>query len=61
MDEARRYIVDGIRKEEMETALVRMEDKRRQIICQRDRDIREAWVEYWGIWGPESHGIGLLY
>jgi hypothetical protein len=61
MDEARQYIADGVRKEEMEAALVRMQERRRQIICNRDRDIRKAWEEYWGIWGPETRGIGSLY
>ena len=61
MDEARQYILEGIRKEEMEKALFRMEEKRREVILKRDKDIRKVWVEYWAIWGPEANGTGALY
>ena len=61
MEEARRFIVQGIRKVEMEAALVRMEERRREVLMKRDRDIKTVWEEYWGIWGPEGSGIGALY
>ena len=61
MDEARQYILGGVRKQEMMAALARMEDRRREIIVKRDGNIRMVWEEYWGIWGPEASGIGSLY
>ena len=61
MEEARRFIAQGIRKGEMEAALVRMAERRREVLVKRDRDVRKAWEEYWGIWGPEESGIGALY
>ena len=61
MVEARRFIVDDVRKVEMEAALTRMEQRRKEIILKRDQDIRKVWEEYWGIWGPEESGIASLY
>lgn len=61
MEEARRFIADGVRKVGMEKVLVRMEERRAEIILKRDKDIRQVWEKYWGIWGPEASGIGSLY
>lgn len=61
MEQARRFIAQGVRKAEMEMALVRMEERRKQVLIERERNIRRAWEEYWGIWGPEKSGIGALY
>ena len=61
MEEARRFMAQGIRKVEMEASLVRMAARRREVILKREQDIRKAWEEYWGIWGPEESGIGSLY
>lgn len=61
MEEARRFISQGIRKVEMEAALLRMETRRMEMTVKRERAIRKAWEEYWGIWGPEESGIGSLY
>ena len=61
MEEAKRLIEEGIRKEEMEAALVRMRERLREVVKVRDRRIRKAWEEYWGIWGPEESGIGALF
>ena len=61
IEEAKRLIEEGVRKAEMEAALVRMREKLREVIKVRDRDMKKAWEEYWGIWGPEESGLGALF
>lgn len=61
IEEAKRLIEEDVRKGEMEAALVRMREKLREVIKVRDRGIKKAWEEYWGIWGPEESGLGALF
>jgi hypothetical protein len=51
---ARSLISDGIRKEELEAAIPRMQHKLREEIKRRDDVVEKAWEEFKGIWGPED-------
>jgi len=54
IEDAKILIGMGVRRKELEEALPRMKSKWVDAITKRDDRIREAWREYWGIWGLEK-------
>jgi hypothetical protein len=56
---AKSLIKDGVKKEELEQALPQMKRKWADEIMKRDGRIRDAWKEYWGVWGVEKGQEGI--
>lgn len=54
IEQAKSLIEHGIRKDDLLRILPNMEKKRVELVGERDRGIRRAWDEYWGIWGMEE-------
>ena len=47
-------IKEGVRKDELESALPEMKNKLAEAIKDQDERIKEAWIECWAIWGQDK-------
>jgi len=53
ISQARRLVWDGIRVQELEEVLPKMEERLREARKKRDEGVKKAWDEFRGVWGPE--------